>query len=373
MNKDLLPDIAFCETDTAKVEAAVITKYEELAGVTLYPGDPVRLFLEGVAYLLSLQNLAIDFTGKQNLLAYAGGDYLDHLGYYLNTPRLAASAAKTTLEFTLSAARPEALTIPVGVRVRPGDKLMFATDADLTIPAGATSGTVTATCLSTGAAGNAYLPGQIKTLVDPVTYVKSVANTTASVGGADIETDSHLRTRVSLAAEQYGSAGSLAAYRYHALSVYQNIMDVAIWQPKPGEVRIAPLMDGGELPTDEIVAGIFTYLTSESVQPFTDTVSVVKPTVIAGGITLTYYVLTSYASKAKDIAAKVETVVDTYISWQQAVLGRDILPQKLVELVQGIGGVQRVEVATPLYQALDPWEVAHLTRESVTYAGLADD
>lgn len=373
MNKELLPDISFCETDTAKVEAAVITKYEELAGVTLYPGDPVRLFLEGVAYLLALQNMAIDFTGKQNLLAYAGGDYLVHLGYYLNTLPLAVAAAKTTLAFTLSAVRPDPVVVPQAVRVRAGNRVVFATDADLIIPAGSTTGHVTATCLTAGAVGNSYLPGQIKTLVDPVTYVGSVANTTVSAGGADAEMDDRLRDRISLAAEQYASAGSLAGYRYHAFSVHQGIVDAAVWQPQPGEVRIAPLLDGGELPTDELITALYAHLTADDIQPFTDTVLVVKPSVITGNISLTYYILVSYASKAKDIAAKVALAVDVYIAWQRAVLGRDVLPQKLVEMIQGIGGIQRVEVASPLYQALDRWEVAHLTLDSITYAGLADE
>ena len=49
MNLSLLPSIAFCETDTAAVEAAVIASYEEITEKSLYPGSPERLFIEAVA------------------------------------------------------------------------------------------------------------------------------------------------------------------------------------------------------------------------------------------------------------------------------------------------------------------------------------
>ena len=35
-----LPQVAFCQTDTAAVEAACIALYEEITGRTLYPGQP---------------------------------------------------------------------------------------------------------------------------------------------------------------------------------------------------------------------------------------------------------------------------------------------------------------------------------------------
>jgi hypothetical protein len=40
MNLNSLPEIAFCETDAAKVEAAVIADYERITGKALYPGAP---------------------------------------------------------------------------------------------------------------------------------------------------------------------------------------------------------------------------------------------------------------------------------------------------------------------------------------------
>lgn len=373
MNRRFLPDIAFCETDTRKVEAAIITGYEEVTATTLYPGDPVRLFLEGVAFLIAQQNVLIDFTGKQNLLHYAVDGYLEHLGNYLHTYRLKPQPARATFAVTMASARTEPVHIPQGVRIRAGNSVVFATLAELSIPAGETEGQVDGICETEGIAGNGFLPGQIRRLVDPVAHVQSVVNITESRGGMDVEDDEGLRGRIALATEAYGSAGSLDAYRYHVKSVHQGIIDEAIWQPKPGEVHIAPLMTGGELPTDEVIKAVHDHLVRDDIRPFTDLPAVVKPTVITGAISLRYYILVSYASRTTAIIKKVDSQVSAYIAWQRAVLGRDVLPSKLIEFIQGVEGIQRVEVASPVFMPLDPWEVAHLAIAEVTYGGLAHE
>ena len=75
-----LPEISFVETDTGNIESAIITNYEALAGRTLAQGDPIRLFLLSVAAIIVQQRVLIDYSAKMNLLAYAEGDYLDHIG-----------------------------------------------------------------------------------------------------------------------------------------------------------------------------------------------------------------------------------------------------------------------------------------------------
>lgn len=82
MSVDLtkLPEIEFAPQSAAEIEAQVITGYEKALGRTLQPGDPERLFLESLAYFIAVQNAVINFAGRQNLLAYATGGHLDHLG-----------------------------------------------------------------------------------------------------------------------------------------------------------------------------------------------------------------------------------------------------------------------------------------------------
>ena len=71
-----LPDITFAERDPAVIERELISGYESAYQLQfgeerkLYPGDPIRLFLESVAFELVHQRQLIDHTGKMNLLAY---------------------------------------------------------------------------------------------------------------------------------------------------------------------------------------------------------------------------------------------------------------------------------------------------------------
>ena len=159
-----LPPVNFLETDPVRIESEIITDYENAAGRTLAAGDPIRLFLlNQAAREIQLRNL-VNIAAQQNLLSYAQGTFLDHLGEYLSTKRLAESYAKTTIRFTLAQALANVYHIPAGFEVTNG-MVTFATDEELEIPIGSLSGEVTATCTTSGAVGNDFFAGQITTIV----------------------------------------------------------------------------------------------------------------------------------------------------------------------------------------------------------------
>ena len=91
-----LPDINFVDIDAATIEAEIINEYETITGRTLQRGDPVRLFLLTITNIIILLLNRLNKTGKQNLLRYAEGDNLDHLGALLGVERIEASAAKVS-------------------------------------------------------------------------------------------------------------------------------------------------------------------------------------------------------------------------------------------------------------------------------------
>lgn len=367
------PEVHFCETDTATVERAIIEDYERVAGVTLYPGDPVRLFLEGVAYVIAQQRFLIDYAGRMNLLAYADGDYLDHLGLMLATTRLGQSSARTALRFDLVELRNHDVVIPQGTRATGDGKLFFATDAEIKIPAGQIQAEVGATSQTPGAAANGLVPGQINHLVDPVGYVSEVSNSTITLGGTDVEIDARYRSRIQLAAERFSTCGPEEAYRWWALGISQDIIDVGVWSPAPGQVWLAPLMVGGAAPDVELLGKIAAAVNSKKNRPLTDVVKVVEPEVVDYQVDVTFWVLHSHASKAGAIQQRAQDEAQAYVAWQCAKLGRGVRPSELVARLQGIDGVQRVEISQPAYQALEPWQVARTENVSVTYGGLSGE
>ncbi len=367
-----LTDIAFCDADAATVKAEIIKQYETISGRTLADGDPVRLFLLAIASELILQRNLINFAGKMNLLAYATGDYLNHIGVLLDVIRIPASAAETTLTFTLSTDE-VGVVIPAGTRVTNKDETAyFATDEALSIPAGTTTGTVAASCLETGSGGNGFSVGELNKIVDPVAYVDAVTNTTVTAGGADTEDDENFRERIHQAPEKFSNAGSYGAYEYWAKTANAEIADVFVTSPTPGVVNIYPLLDGGAIPEQEILDDVYAVCNADKVRPLTDKVEVLAPDVLHYGIEVSYKIAKTNAANASAIQSAVNAAVAEYAAWQKAKLGRDLDPSKLCSLMVKAGAA-KVDVTSPEITVIGNAKIATAENVSVTYQGVDDE
>ena len=331
----------------------------------------MRLFLEGLAYLISQQRYIIDHAARQNLLAYAGGDFLDHLGILTDTQRLPAQAARTTMQFSLAEALGSAVTIPQGTRVTPGEQIYFATIETVEIAPGDTSATVTAECQSPGAFANGFVAGQINKMVDLVGHVSSVQNLTTSLGGSDLENDDNFRERIQLSAEKYTNAGSRLSYKYWALDAHQDILDVSVISPEPGHVAVYVLMENGELPSPEILTLVEDSVSGDKTRPLTDFVSVSAPVQVNYDLDVTYYISSANSVQAASIQKNVQDAIDSFLLWQRSAIGRDINPSELISRIQQ-AGAKRADVASPGFTALGLAQVAKDVSASVTYGGLED-
>lgn len=370
MSLNLAP-VIFADKDSETIVEDLISRYEMAAKVTLYPGDPVRLFLETIAYIISYQRSLIDFTGKMNLLAYSEGDYLDHLGAFVGVTRLLAASAICTVRFTLSAVQSGSIIIPSGTRVSAGGNVYFAVDEVIEIPAGQSYADVAVTAVQPGIAGNGLLPGQINTLVDPLPLIQSVINTTASTGGTDIESDENTRERIQLAPESFSVAGPAGAYEYWARSAHQGITSVAVNSPTPGVVNIYPLLEGGEIPAEEIIEKITDLLTNEQVRPLTDDVHVYAPTEEEYVLDITYYIDRAKTTTASTIQAAILAAVDDWVAWQREKLGRDVNPSELIHRMIA-AGAKRVVVVDPAYTEMAFNQIATCGYSVINFGGLED-
>lgn len=368
---DNLADIVFVDADADEVESYVIGRYEAITGRTLAKGDPVRLFLLTITALIVLLLNKINETGKQNLLRYATGDNLDHLGALVGVERIPAKAAVTTMRVKLSAELQTATIIPAGTRFTAGDNVFFALDAPLVIEAGTTIADGSATCLTKGELGNGYVVGRLKTLVDPVPYVDSVVNITTSEGGAEVQDDGSYREDIRLAPEHFSTAGSDGAYVYHAKRASSKISDVTVWSPEAGKVEVRPLLAGGELPGEEMLQQVKATLNDKTVRPLTDNISVLAPEQVSYSINLTYYIASDNKAQATAIQNAVNAAVDDYVLWQKSKLGRDINPSELIVRVMA-AGAKRVAVTAPAFTATTDMQVAICSGKSVTLGGIED-
>ena len=312
--------------------------YEELTGESteLTRADPVSLILYACSVQIFQAMLYVDRAGKQDLLKYSYGEFLDNLAALKGIAREPAKPAVVTMRFSLAAIRPDTVAIPQGTRVSNGD-LYFETDEYTEIPSGDTYADVTATCQTDGEDGNGLLPGEINVLVDPIAYVASVANTESTVGGTDIEDDDTLASRVYIAPSKYSVAGPEEAYRYWITEFNSSISDVYLSSPEAGQVLIEFILEGGELPNEAMVRSLADYLANENIRPLTDEVIVQLPAIATFNVNVQYWINRSDINKAATIQAAVEQAVTDYVSWQQSKIGRDINPDKLISLMEQAG------------------------------------
>lgn len=365
-----LPDVSFMETDPSAIEAGLIAGYEQASGRTLADSDPVRLFLLSIAAAIIQLRNAVNVAAQQNLLSYATGTYLDALGRYLAVTRLPASGAKSTFRFTLSEELAEAYVIPAGFEITNG-VVTFALDAEAIITPGTLSVDAVATCTTLGEVGNGYIEGQIATIVSPRPYLTSAVNVTESAGGADAEEDAAFAERIRLAPNSFSVAGPSKAYIFHTYSVSSAIIDVAVTSPTPGVVNVYPLLDGGELPGEELLDAVEAYLSSDDIRPLTDDVHVLAPTAKEYSIQVDYWIFSEDQSRAEQIKAEVQAAVEEYRLWQQARIGRDILPDQLIRgvIAAGAARVDSSTLSPSTFLSLEEDEVAQCTGVTVNFKG----
>lgn len=375
-----LPDISFIDNkDIDQVRQEMVADYEsfisEATGqtVTLERSSVHRMELYAAAAQIYQAMQYIDRQGKQSILKYSYSDFLDNLAIFKGVTRNPATPATTTLRFTLSAERDTATGIPQGTRVSTAGAIYFATDVYAEIPAGSTTVDVPATCTVAGTDGNGFAAGELATIVDPIPYVASVTNTTATEGGAEIESDDDLAERVFLATGAYSTAGPEDGYLYHAKAYSAAIGDVvATSNQAAGTVDIVFIMADGSTPGEEMIEGLEGYLQGKTIRPMTDLVRVAAPQEVTYTINLTYYINRSDSAKAVTIQAAVAQAVADYQTWQRAI-GRDINPSQLVRMVMD-AGAKRVTVTAPTYTAVDATKVSALQGDAViSYGGLEDD
>jgi len=371
-------DHEFVSTSTDAIQAEVEAMYTAVTGTAVAPSSPAKLFCAWVTSVLVQAYTRVNLAGNANLPSRAEGADLDALGelFYAKV-RPAAQAATVMMRFTISGARDSVLVIPAGTRVTNGF-VVFATEADASIPIGDTSVDIRCVCESTGAVGNDLAVGTITSCVDPFPYYSSCANVDVSAGGADEATDEEYYSLMVASEDAYSCAGARGAYEYFAKSVSTDIEDVCVNSPTPGQVNIYALMSDGTPAGAEIKAAIEAACSEDETRPLTDHVVVSDPDVVNFNISLTYYINRASASSASAIEDAVNAAVQEYIAWQTHRIGRDINPSKLVQLMMA-AGVKRVNVVSPGFVSLKDGtdhqtpELAQVGTISITNGGYEDE
>jgi phage-related baseplate assembly protein len=370
------PDVNLVDTSVddllAKGLATYQSTYLSITGqsIAIKPGDDRYIFTYTFALMLYSVLQSINYAGRQNFLKYATGDSLVNLAANSGCTKDDPEPAVVTLQFVLGKAQTVTITIPQGTRATPGNNVYFATDEEAQIAPGDTDATVTATCLTTGTAGNGYIIGQINQIVDPVQYVASVTNTDKSSGGTDTESDPSLSEKTFNAPEELSVAGPSGAYESFARNYSSAIISAKAHSSSPGVVDLRVLLTGGTVPEPAFISELSDYLSARDKRPLTDNLTVAAPTVVPFDVTLTYYIDSADAGNAATINTAVTAAVSDYILWQKSVIGRDINPDELTTRIKK-AGAKRAVITAPVYTPVDQYTaVAVANAPTITDGGV---
>jgi phage-related baseplate assembly protein len=386
---DFIPPLEFANVDTTALTNAIVTGFQNAwfaqtgEVLVLGPSDRRYHYLLSLTAYFSAAFLQIDSAAKQNLLPFASNGFLQALGaiYGPRAMPLPAVGATVTLQFTLAIALSSVADVPAGTQVASAEAsgLVFATDADLQIPIGVTTGTVSATCTTLGVVGNGLPPNTLITLLNfNALFTTSVTNIETTAGGADAEDQSAggaYAQRIFKVTDSYSNAGSYGAYEFFALSADPSISDVAVSGPEdglaPGNVLVTVLCQGGVLPNAAILAEVFAAVNSSTIRDLCANVTVAAPSAVPFTINVSYYIPRALANNATNIQGNVGVAITAFVTEITNNLAQNIDPSLLIESMVEAGAI-RVTVNSPTFISVSKSQVGVLSgASSVTYSGLS--
>jgi uncharacterized phage protein gp47/JayE len=281
-----------------------------------------------LAGMTHLQFGYLDWIGTQAVPFTATGEYLEAWGALKGVLRIQATQATGTVRFTGT----NGSTLPAGTPLTRGDGKTYTTTASGTV----SGGSVTVAAIAdadpeglTGAWGNCA-DGTAMVLSQAVAGINSSGvAATDFTGGADLETDSALRSRMLLAYQNPAHGGSAADYIGWALAVPGVTRCWVVGGAfGPGSVALYPMLDiahasngGFPVGTDGCATGETRDTTATGdqlavanaifdLQPVTALVYVVAPTAYTVNFTISG-LSTADASVKSAVAAAIRRVFTT--------------------------------------------------------------
>lgn len=379
-----VPDPQLFESDVNIIAQAMLTGfqagYQAATGVplTLGAADPRRYELLYQADLISQSYAAGNWVSKQNLLKYAVGPNLDTLGSFWGEMGLRLAPAQATCDLQFSMQSPSGLnvTIPAGTSVAtsdPNNLLVFATLQDAVIVAGNLFVITTGECTTAGEIANGLDIGSINVLQNwSQPYVITAANSSATSGGSDLETDDHYRIRLYKLPKGLSTCGTKESYEFFALSANPSIAQVSVYSDPgiSGTVILTPLMAGGGIPTQTEMDQIYAICSGDNNRPLSDQVIVSPPTGYAYQVVVSAALPIALAAQESTLLESGYNAIDNFVLNEKQSLGGYIDPGPLANAFIDLGFID-VQVTEPTFSILADNQQPILTDDPLfNYAGL---
>ncbi len=322
----------------------------------------VRLYA-AAAQLESLYAYA-DWSRQQCFPQTAVGEYLDRHAACHRVSRMQATAARGNVTVYLPGELPFPVDVEAGTRFAVPDGPTYHLTQDCTIAARSLSVEAEAECDETGPVGN-VAAGEICALVEAPSYVSAVANLTAFTGGAEEESDEHLRLRVLEACRRIPN-GANAAY-YEAVALEQPGVTSAVAIPRAfGDGTVGMCISGNfGAPTSSQLAAV-----RAALAPRTElgiTLGILPPVTQTVNVSLTVWPVDGVRA-ADAIAAAREAISDYF---DRPVLQRGVYLSQLGSKIYNTGLVKNFSFTLPTEDSPPDPSVLYLLGTVVITEGTA--
>lgn len=252
------------------------------------PGADARLPLSNLNVLAHLHGAGVhglygflEWLSRQLMIDTAEVEYLDRWSTIWGVSRTPAAAASGSVTLTGSSG----VIVPAGTALARTDGVQYLTTAEVTLAAGTAEPGVIAALA--GAAGN--LSGGALSLVTPVAGVDASAQLVGDglTGGADIETDADLRTRLLARIQAPPHGGAQHDYIAWALEV-PGVTRAWVYPAELGlgtvTVRFVRDDDASPIPDAGEVTAVQDYI--DVLRPVTAVVTVAAPVAVPLNFTI---------------------------------------------------------------------------------------
>lgn len=294
--------------------------------------------------------------------------FLKMLGFELDD----GEAATVDLQFTLTAAQSFDITIPAGTEVstrqtETESAITFKTNEVLTIPAGSTTGTVSATCTQIGEVGNVGANTLI-ILNEPIPYVKSVTNPQAASGGIDAESLDSLKARApteikiqdrAVADEDHATLAMRASEgvgRAWTLPLYDPAQP---GQEIEGHTTVVIIPAGGGTASSELLNTVKSYL--EKRRLTASRLHVISADLVEIAVQATVAKESGYTDA--EVQQNVINALDAFLDEESWQAGRSVYVYEVASVIEQAAGVDHVESISY------PTNTITLTKTQVTTPG----
>ncbi len=325
----------------------------EAKGIEYIPSesDDLMTMIETDAYEEMLLRTRINQAVKSQLLAYAKGGDLDHIGATrYGVTRLEGAKPYALFTFTLSMPLNYDVTLPDGLRLGDGKGSTALLLDDVTIPAGIT--TVTGTVELQQFVESSDVKTEV--ILTPLPYVVTATQDEAFHGGANTEDDERFRDRIWLSRERKSTAGSALMYEYYAKTADSRVGDVQVISDVPGVVKVYLLSNTGEADA-VMIDRVDMALNKDEIRPLTDKVSIYSADIVDISIEahIVLYDLT--------YALEVRAIIEEAIAKNTMIFSRSLTMAKLYGLLE-TEQVKDVVITSPLSSVIiEPHQVIRPT------------